>query len=121
IMTPHLDETSQAAVVSRHIGATPVVVQVGNAEVLGHYPELIRAAEAPVIDTSCTALLMLARAVHQHGYKVALTGEGSDEWLAGYPWYKVHRLLTFFDVIPGLPLSRVLRRGVLALAGAPRG
>lgn len=121
IMAPHLDETSQAAVVSRHIGAKPIVVQVGDAEVLGTYPELTRAAEAPVIDTSCTALLMLARAVHQHGFKVALTGEGSDEWLAGYPWYKVHRLLTFFDVIPGLPLSRVLRRGVLALAGAPRG
>jgi asparagine synthase (glutamine-hydrolysing) len=121
IMTPHLDETSQAAVVSRHIGATPVVVQVGAAEVLGTYPELTRAAEAPVIDTSCTALLMLARAVHEHGYKVALTGEGSDEWLAGYPWYKVHRLLEFFDVIPGLPLSRVLRRGVLAIAGAPKG
>ncbi len=103
IMTPHLDETSQAAVVSRHIGATPIVVQVGAAEVLGTYPELTRAAEAPVIDTSCTALLMLARAVHEHGYKVALTGEGSDEWLAGYPWYKVHRLLSFFDVVPGLP------------------
>src|SRR5262249_5927500 len=121
IMTPHLDETSQAAVVSRHIGAKPIVVPVGATEVLAAYPELTRAAEAPVIDTSCTALLMLARAVHEHGYKVALTGEGSDEWLAGYPWYKVHRLLSFFDVIPGLPLSRVLRRGVLAVAGAPAG
>jgi asparagine synthase (glutamine-hydrolysing) len=121
IMAPHLDETSQAAVVSRHIGAHPIVVAVGAAEVLGTYPELTRAAEAPVIDTSCTALLMLARAVHAHGYKVALTGEGSDEWLAGYPWYKVHRLFNCFDVIPGLPLSRVLRRGLLALVGAPRG
>ncbi len=120
IMTPHLDETSQAAVVSRHIGAKPIVVQVGAADVLGTYPELTHAAEAPVIDTSCTALLMLARAVHAHGYKVALTGEGSDEWLAGYPWYKVHRLINFLDVIPGLPVSRVLRRGVLALAGAAK-
>ncbi len=121
IMTPHLDETTQAAVVSRYIGATPIVVQVGADEVLNTYPELTRAAEAPVVDTSCTALLMLARAVHQHGYKVALTGEGSDEWLAGYPWYKVNRLLNFFDVIPGLPVSQVLRRGILAVAGAPKG
>ena len=65
IMTPHLDETSQAAVVSRHIGATPIIVSVGDKEVLTTYPELIHAAEAPVIDTSCTALLMLARSVHQ--------------------------------------------------------
>ena len=88
-MTPHLDETSQAAVVARHIGAEPVVVAVRRREVLATYPELIRAAEAPVIDTSCAALLMLARAVHEHGYKVALTGEGADEWLAGYPLVQV--------------------------------
>lgn len=118
---PRLDETSQAAVVSRHIGAHPVVVSVGDAEINDIYPELIRAAEAPVIDTSCVALLLLARAVHQHGYKVALTGEGADEWLAGYPWYKVHRALSFLDFIPGLPLSRFLRRGFLYLMGAPRG
>lgn len=121
IMEPRLDETSQAAVVSRHIGAQPVVVQVGDEEVLRTYPELTRAAEAPVIDTSCTALLLLARAVHEHGYKVALTGEGSDEWLAGYPWYKVHKLLGFLDIIPGVPLSRGLRRLGLWLSGAPKG
>src|SRR5439155_4962642 len=38
IKTPHLDETSQAAVVSRHIGANPVIVPVGDAEVLNVYP-----------------------------------------------------------------------------------
>jgi asparagine synthase (glutamine-hydrolysing) len=118
---PHLDETSQAAVVSKHIGAEPVVVSVGDAEILDTYPELIRAAESPVIDTSCTALLLLARAVHRHGYKVALTGEGSDEWLAGYPWFKIHRLLGMLDVVPGMSPSRWVRRGILRLMGAPRG
>jgi asparagine synthase (glutamine-hydrolysing) len=63
---------------------------------------------------------MLAREVHAQGYKVALTGEGADEWLAGYPWYKVHRLLSWLDVIPGLPLSQLSRRAYLRLTGAPR-
>src|SRR6202158_597862 len=63
----------------------PVVDGCGADEVLNTYPELIRAAEGPVIDTACAALLLLAREVHAQGYKVALTGEGSDEWLAGYP------------------------------------
>ena len=121
IMDPKLDETTQAAVVSRHIGSTPVVVQVGDEEVMQSYPELIRAAEAPVIDTSCTALMMLARTVHQHGYKVALTGEGSDEWLAGYPWFKIHRILGMFDWLPGIRPSRWLRRVGLRIAGAPPG
>lgn len=120
ILEPHLDETSQAAVVSRHIGAHPVVVPVGDAEVLGAYHELTRAAEAPVIDTSCTALLMLARAVHEHGYKVALTGEGSDEWLAGYAWFKVNKLINYFDLIPGFPMSPFVRRGLMKIMGAPK-
>ena len=121
IMDPKLDETDQAAVVSRHIGSTPVVVQVGDEQVLQSYPELIRAAEAPVIDTSCTALLRLAQSVHQHGYKVALTGEGSDEWLAGYPWFKVHRLLGMFDWLPGIKPSYWLRRLAIRFMDAPPG
>jgi asparagine synthase (glutamine-hydrolysing) len=119
IKSPQLDETSEAGVVARHIGATPVVVPCGAEEVLNTYPELIRAAESPVIDTSCAALLMLAREVHARGFKVALTGEGADEWLAGYPWHKVNRALGRLDVL-GLPLSQWLRRFFVRLSGSPR-
>ncbi len=118
IKTPHLDETSQAAVVSRHIGSKPIVVPVGDAEVLNTYPELIRATEAPVIDTSSAAMLMLAREVNRRGYKVALTGEGSDEWLAGYAWYKFHRLFGLLDLIPGLRMGHALRRLLYRVVGA---
>jgi len=121
IMDPRLDETDQAALVSRHIGATPVVVSVGDAEVLETYPRLTWAAEGPVIDTSCTALMLLAQKVHEDGYKVALTGEGSDEWLAGYPWYKIDRALGFIDVIPGLKLSELVRRSYLGWLSGERG
>ncbi|MFO0970437.1 MAG: asparagine synthase (glutamine-hydrolyzing) [Gemmataceae bacterium] len=114
------NERSEAAQVAQHVGALEnFVVDCGRQEVLQTYPELIRAAEGPVIDTSCAALLMLARSVHAKGYKVALTGEGADEWLAGYPWYKVQKLLGMMDVIPGLPLSNVVRRAYLKLTGAP--
>jgi len=81
---PKLDETSEAGVVARHVGSRPIMVRCGAHDVLWNYPQLVQAAEAPVVDTSCTALMMLARRVHEHGYKAALTGEGSDEWLAGY-------------------------------------
>lgn len=120
IMDPKLDETVQAAMVSRYIGANPVVVAVGDAEVTNNYAELTRAAEAPVIDTSCTALMMLAKSVHQHGYKVALTGEGSDEWLAGYPWYKVHKVLSVLDAVPRFPMAAKFRRVVSGLMGSPK-
>jgi asparagine synthase (glutamine-hydrolysing) len=117
---PDLDETSEAAVVARHVGSRPTVTHFGVEEVLQTYPRLVTAAEGPVIDTSCAALLLLAEEVHNQGYKVALTGEGADEWLAGYPWYKVHKLLSFLDIIPGLRLSQVVRRAYVRLTGAPR-
>jgi asparagine synthase (glutamine-hydrolysing) len=120
IKDPLLDETDEASLVARHVGARPVVVGCGSHEILDTYPRLIQAAEGPVIDTACAALLLLAQEVHAQGYKVALTGEGSDEWLAGYPWYKVHRLLGYFDSIPGLPLGRFARQAYLRLTGAPR-
>jgi asparagine synthase (glutamine-hydrolysing) len=114
-----LNEEREAAVAARHIGAEAVVVDCGREEVLRTYPDLIRAAECPVVDTACAALLLLAREVHARGYKVALTGEGADEWLAGYPWYKVHKLLRILDAIPGLRLSPLARRAYLWLSGAP--
>jgi asparagine synthase (glutamine-hydrolysing) len=118
IQTPGMDESGPAAVVGRHLGIEPVVVPVADADLLATYPELIRAAEAPVIDTSAAANVLLAREVHRRGYKVALTGEGSDEWLAGYSWYKIHRLFGMADVVPGLALGHPLRRLLHRVVGA---
>lgn len=114
-----LDETSEAGIVARHINTEPIVVDCGADEVRDTYPELIRAAESPVVDTSCAALLLLAREVHHRGFKVALTGEGADEWLAGYPWHKVNRALGYLDFIPGVPLSQFARRMFIKATGAP--
>ncbi len=120
IKDPQLDETNEAAETARHVGTDPVVVPCGASEVLRTYPELVWAAEGPVIDTACAAMVLLAREVHARGYKVALTGEGADEWLAGYPWFKLHRVLNSLDFIPGLPLSLLARRLYLRATGAPR-
>jgi len=87
--------------------------------VMAGYPELIRAAEMPVMDTSCAALMGLAREVHRKGYKVALTGEGSDEFLAGYPWFKIFKVFDFFNIIPGMNFAHYLRRGLTRLSGLP--
>jgi asparagine synthase (glutamine-hydrolysing) len=118
---PELDELSAANLVARHIGTKPPIVQEFRAsDTLNTYPQLIQAAEAPVIDTSCAALLLLAQRVHSCGQKVVLTGEGADEWLVGYPWYKAAKLFGFLDLLPGLPLSDRLRRAYLRLNHVPQ-
>jgi asparagine synthase (glutamine-hydrolysing) len=118
IQNPRLDETAKATEFSRQLGVKPFVVPVGRQQVLDTYVELIRAAEAPVIDTSCAALLLLAKAVHGQGYKVALTGEGADEIFAGYVWFKARRLVALLDAMPGLSLGSGLRRTLHRYWGA---
>jgi asparagine synthase (glutamine-hydrolysing) len=101
ICDPKLDETARAAIISKHLDADPFVVDCGSDEIVANYQRLLVATEAPVTDTSCTALMLLAGKVHDEGLKVALTGEGSDEWLAGYPWYKFERVFEGMGKISG--------------------
>ncbi|MEQ1710485.1 MAG: asparagine synthase (glutamine-hydrolyzing) [Hyphomicrobium sp.] len=87
-----LDESSKALLASRHIGTIPQFVEAGPSLISQAYPALISAADCPVIDTSCAALYALSGAVHDHGFKAVLTGEGSDEAMAGYVWFKIQKM-----------------------------
>lgn len=119
VKSKDLNEESEALQTARQLGCKPVVVDCGHNELRTGYPELIETAEFPVMDTSCLGLLHLARAVHENGYKVVLTGEGADEWLGGYSWFKIHKLLGWLDKIPGVPLGYAVRRTLLAVTGQP--
>lgn len=103
---PTLRESSGAEILGRHLGRAPRMVNCRPADVIGTFPSLVRAAEAPVIDASAAALFRLAEAVHSEDYKVVLTGEGADEWQAGYPWFRIDKKLSYLDLIPGLALNR---------------
>jgi asparagine synthase (glutamine-hydrolysing) len=117
---PELDELDAASLSARHIGAKPPIIQdFRDEDALTTYPKLMTAAEAPVIDTSCAALLQLSGRVHSCGQKVVLTGEGADEWLVGYPWYKAAKLMGLLDLVPGLALSNIARDAYLRLNKVP--
>ena len=73
-----------------------------------------------MLDTSCAALLRLAQAVHQQGYKVALTGEGADEALAGYVWYKAQAIRDAITGTIGPGLPRIFRRLVMGTVAGGR-
>ncbi len=92
------------------LGSPLTTVTMDRSGIAGTFPELIRAAEGPVLDTSCAALLRLAQSVHQQGYKVALTGEGADEALAGYVWYKSQKIRDSITGRIGRGPSRLVRK-----------
>ncbi|MDR3618907.1 MAG: asparagine synthase (glutamine-hydrolyzing) [Paludisphaera borealis] len=86
------DERAHSTEAAEMLGSPLTTVVMDRSKIGETFPELVRAAEGPVLDTSCAALLRLAQAVHSQGYKVVLTGEGADEALAGYVWYKSQKI-----------------------------
>jgi asparagine synthase (glutamine-hydrolysing) len=109
-----LDEVDNAMESCDAIGGHPTVVEAGPDCIKASYASLTRAAECPVLDTSCAALLALSRAVNSQGYKAVLTGEGADEAFAGYLWFKIRELARTLDVgdafRPSTLMSRVARK-----------
>jgi asparagine synthase (glutamine-hydrolysing) len=110
-----MDESPEIDFAARSLHLEPDVLRCGRGDILAAYPQLVRSAESPVVDTSCAAVLLLSQNLHAHGYKVALTGQGADECLAGYVWFKIDKLFGCLDLIPGLRVSDWLRRAFMRL------
>ena len=108
------DETDLALEAARVIGGPSTVVDAGANILTDNYAALTTAAESPVLDTACAALLALSREVHSQGYKVVLTGEGADEGFAGYVWFKIREIARRLDIgngfRPSTAISRVARK-----------
>jgi asparagine synthase (glutamine-hydrolysing) len=111
------DERAASAEAAEVLGSPLTVVTMDKGLIANAYPELTVAAEVPVLDTSCAALMRLAGAVHGQGYKVALTGEGADEALAGYVWYKSQAARNWVGENVGAWLPMLGRRLALAAIG----
>ena len=112
------DERLQAAETAAILGSPLFTTTVDRTAIANAYPELVQAAEGPVLDTSCAALLRLAESVHDQGYKVVLTGEGADEALAGYIWFKAQAWADIIRRRTGhLPLRLLSKLVKLSVAG----
>ena len=87
------DESRVAEEMARHAGATYQPIPMKQADLAAHFRAAVIQSEIPFINGHTVAKYMLSRAVRESGYKVVLTGEGSDEILAGYPHFRRDMLL----------------------------
>ena len=92
------DETEPARITARHVGSRQTILTSDAKVISDTYAKLVASADCPVPDTSCASLWCLSQEVHHQGYKVALTGEGSDEAFGGYVWFKLRQLSYWMDV-----------------------
>ncbi len=70
-------------------------------------PMLVSHAEEPLADNSMLPMFLLSQFARGR-VKVALSGDGSDELLAGYMTYKASRLAAYYRTLPGF-----VRRGLI--------
>ncbi len=75
------------------------------------FPEVIWYTETPVLRSAPAPLFSLSGLVRSSGYKVVLTGEGSDEFFAGYDLFREDKARRFWARDPDSSLRpRLLER-----------
>ena len=82
------DEGRVAEEMARKAHADWVPIPINQAALADNFSDAIYYAEAACVNAHFIAKYLLSRAVRDDGYKVVLTGEGSDEILAGYPHFR---------------------------------
>lgn len=114
------DETSGAAMLAERYGARHLVRRVSQTEFESELPLIIEAMDQPTIDGINT--WFIAKAAREAGLKVAMSGLGGDELMAGYPSFhdipKWVSLLRLPAAIPGL--GAVFRKAASHLGLARR-
>ncbi len=79
------DEGGLAAEMAKHNGSAFHPIRLTQNDLVTHIRDAVYHGEGLAINGHLVGKYMLNRAIRSAGYKVALTGEGSDETLAGYP------------------------------------
>jgi asparagine synthase (glutamine-hydrolysing) len=85
-VSPDYDERALARTVARHVGAEHHEFEV-RPDAVQALPKLIWQFDEPFADSSVLPTWYLSRLAREH-VKVALTGDGGDELLAGYSRYR---------------------------------
>lgn len=81
--SPATDERAYARQVAAHLGTDHAEVEIGQAEFLDFLPAFVRYTDEPLADLASVPLYYVCQLARQ-SVKVALSGEGADEILAGY-------------------------------------
>jgi len=112
------DEAPLAALVARQYGAHHIVRRVGEREFLEDLPIILQAMDQPSIDG--INAWFVSKAAREAGLKVAISGLGGDELLAGYPSFvdvpRWRRRFGPFAAVPGI--GRVARSLLRAFPAA---
>jgi len=86
------DETDAARQIAAYFGAQFEAIDCSNDLLANNFLNTIFHIEQPIANPNSIAKQVLSRLVRSKGYKVCLTGEGSDEIFGGYAYFKLERI-----------------------------
>ena len=89
---PLYDEATIAEAQAKHVGAEYHPIPITGREIAEAFADAVWHAETQMFNGHGVAKYLLSRAVQAAGIKVVFTGEGSDEMLGGYPFFRVDAL-----------------------------
>jgi asparagine synthase (glutamine-hydrolysing) len=94
------DETPIAQEMAEATGADHHIMRLKADDLYDHFVKTIWHTERTIYNTLGVAKYLMSQQVHDVGYKVVLTGEGSDELFAGYPAFRKDMFLHGLDHLP---------------------
>ena len=97
------DESQFQRQMAAHLGTDHHVVQARHEDIGQVFPEVVWHTEVPIMRTAPAPMFLLSKLVRETGFKVVLTGEGADEFLAGYDIFKEAKVRRFWA---GQPQSK---------------
>ena len=103
---PLYDEASIAEAQAKHVGASYHPIPITGREIADAYADAVWHSETQMFNGHGVAKYLLSRAVRDAGIKVVFTGEGADEMLGGYPYFRV-------DALNGNPSLSAAERSAL--------
>ena len=93
------DETAIAKQMAESVGAEQDIMMLQADHLYDNFEETIWHTERTIYNTLGVAKLLMSRHVKNSGYKVVVTGEGSDELFAGYPAFRRDMFLHGLDTL----------------------
>jgi asparagine synthase (glutamine-hydrolysing) len=90
------DESEFQKQMAAHLGTDHHVVRATHADIGRVFPDVVWHTEIPIMRTAPAPMFLLSKLVRETNFKVVLTGEGADEFLAGYDIFKEAKVRRFW-------------------------
>lgn len=102
------DESEYQNEAAKYFDTTHKSMICTSKDIADSFPKVIWHSETPILRTAPAPMLLLSELVRKNNIKVVVTGEGSDEILAGYDIFKEAKIKRFWASQPNSKIRPLL-------------